>query len=166
MSLSVTTYEKNIKKITFVEVRFFIIMPPPDVRRIIGSKIHALAKHVTSEQECRRLFGSNWSTKLVEGEVVSSYDGRKPGGGRANWIVVGKYIVQNREKTVQLNIRSVKKGPVTPKSPTETPIVAAAVPIAEPVVAEDNPVENGMSTFAPLSQHLPLLTLLSSVHSI
>ena len=118
-------------------------MPPPDVRRIIGSKIHALAKHVTSDQECRRLFGSNWSTKLVEGEVVSCHDGRKAGGARANWIVVGKYIIIEREKTVSLNIRSVKKGPVTPDPPIETPIVAPAAPIAPPV-AEDNPAENGM----------------------
>ena len=118
-------------------------MPPPDTRRVIGSKIHALAKHVTSDQECRRLFGSNWSTKLVKGEVVSSRDARKPGGARANWIVNGKYIVQNREKTVQLNIRSVKKGPVTPDPPIETPIVAPAVTIAPPV-AEEIPVENGM----------------------
>ena len=82
------------------------------------------------------------------------------------WIVVGKYIVQNNEKTVQLNIRSVKKGPVTPDHPIETHIVAAAVPIAQPVVAEDDPIENGMSTFAPLSQNLPLLTRLSPVHYI
>ena len=67
---------------------------------------------------------------------------------------------------MQLNIRSVKNEPVTPDPPIETPIIAAVVPIAEPIVAEDNTVENGMSTFAPLSQHLPLLTLLSSVHSI
>ena len=118
-------------------------MPPPDVRRIIGSKIHALAKHVTSDQECRRLFGSNWSSKLVDGVVVSSHDGRKAGGARANWIVVGKYTVIEREKTVPLNIRSVKKGPVTPDPPIETPIVAPAVTIAPPV-AEEIPVENGM----------------------
>ena len=94
MYLSVTTH-KNIapEKSQLLRYNSFDNMPPPDVRRIIGSKIHALAKHVTSDQECRRLFGSNWSTKLVEGEVVSSHDGRKPGGARANWIIVGKYIV-------------------------------------------------------------------------
>ena len=72
-----------------------------------------------------------------------SHDGRKPGDACANWIIVGKYIVQHSEKKVQLNIRSVKKGPVTPDHPIETPIVAPAAPIAPPV-AEDNPAENGM----------------------
>ena len=74
---------------------------------------------------------------------MSCHDGRKAGGARANWIVVGKYIIIEREKTVSLNIRSVKKGPVTPDPPIETPIVAPAAPIAPPV-AEDNPAENGM----------------------
>ena len=141
-------------------------MPPPDVRRVIGSKIHALAQHITSHQECRRLFGANWSTKLVEGEVVSSHDGRKAGAPRANWIVVGKYIIQNREKVVPLNIRSVKKGPIPPDPPVEPPAVTAAVPIAEPVVAEQTAIENGTSIFAASSQHLPLLKLLSSVHQL
>ena len=60
---------------------------------------------------------------------MSSHDGRKPGGARANWIIVGKYIVVHSEKTVQLNIRSVKKG-VSPSHPIETPVIAAAVPVA------------------------------------
>ena len=97
---------------------------------------------------------------------MSSHDGRKPGGARANWIIVGKYIVQHSEKTVQLNIRSVKKGPVSPSHPIETPVIAAAVPVAQPVPAEDYPIESGTSTFAPSSQNLPLLTLVSPVHSI
>ena len=67
---------------------------------------------------------------------------------------------------MQLNIRSVKKGPVTPSHPIETPVIAAAVLVAQPVAAEDNPIENGTSTFAPSSQNLPLLTLVSPVHSV
>ena len=41
-----------------------------DPRRVVGGQVHALAKHVTAEAECRRLFGSNWNQKLVDGEVV------------------------------------------------------------------------------------------------
>ena len=146
-------------------------MPPPDTRRVIGSKIHALAKHVTSDQECRRLFGSNWSTKLVKGEVVSRRDARKPGGARANWSIVGNYIVQNVEKTKELNIRSVKKGRVNPSNPIQTPVIVVAEPVAQPIAAEENTreesaIENGTSIITRSPKNLPLLTLSPSFHSI
>ena len=55
-----------------------------DPRKIIGMEIHAYAKHVTSEAECTRLFGSNASTRLVNGVTVGCCNIREPGGNRAN----------------------------------------------------------------------------------
>ena len=88
-------------------------MPRIDRRRIVGNPIHALAKHVTSDAECKRLFGSFWSKKLVNGVVLDVRDGRRAGSNRANWIINGKYFIQGREKVRELNIRSVKDGNIS-----------------------------------------------------
>jgi hypothetical protein len=40
-----------------------------DIRRIVGSVVHAKAIHVTNEAECGRRYGRNKSTKLVQGHV-------------------------------------------------------------------------------------------------
>ena len=85
-------------------------MPRIDRRRIVGNPIHALAKHVTSDAECKRLFGSFWSKKLVNGVVLDACNGRRAGSNRANWIINGKYFIQGREKVRELNIQSVKDG--------------------------------------------------------
>ena len=98
---------------------------------------------------------------------MSSRDARKPGGARANWSIVGNYIVQNVEKTKELNIRSVKKGPVTPSNP----VIVVAEPVAQPIAAEEitreeSAIENGTSIITRSPTNLPLLTLSSSFHSI
>ena len=85
-------------------------MPRIDRRRIVGTKIHAYAKHVTSEAMCKRLYGSNWDKKFVDGVVLEARDGRRAGGNRANWLIKGFYIFQGRRKVTELNIRSVKEG--------------------------------------------------------
>ena len=40
-------------------------MTRTDERLVVGGQVHALAKHVTSEAETKRLCGSNWKTKFV-----------------------------------------------------------------------------------------------------
>ena len=65
-----------------------------DERRVIGARVEALARHVTSESETRRLYGSNWKTKLVSGTVVSFRDqneGMEGRGKRKNWLVTADY---------------------------------------------------------------------------
>ena len=47
-------------------------MPRVDRRRVVGTGIHAYAKHVISEPMCKRLFGSNWNKKLVDGVVLET----------------------------------------------------------------------------------------------
>jgi hypothetical protein len=39
-------------------------------RKVVGNRIRAKAKHVTSDVECKRRYGSNWKTKMLYGVVV------------------------------------------------------------------------------------------------
>jgi len=95
-----------------------------DERRVIGARVEALARHVTSESETRRLYGSNWKTKLVSGTVVSFRDqneGMEGHGKRKNWLVTADYEMPGRKKRCELNIRSVKKANQAPAPTEETP---------------------------------------------
>jgi len=49
---------------------------PQDPRLVIGNQVHALARHVTHESHAKRLFGSNWKTKLVTGTFLPPTWGR------------------------------------------------------------------------------------------
>ena len=98
--------------------------------------MHALAKHVTSEAECRRLFGSNWNQKLVDGEVVD-VSRELTAAGRLNYFIQAKYTIQGRTKTKKLNIRSVRKGHQQPPSATDAPS-PPTVPTANATTTGDN----------------------------
>jgi hypothetical protein len=43
-----------------------------DRRRVVGARVHAKALLVTSEEECRRRYGSLQGTKMVSGTVVDA----------------------------------------------------------------------------------------------
>jgi hypothetical protein len=42
-----------------------------DPRKVVGNHIREKAKHVTSDAECKRRYGSNWNTKTLYGVVVN-----------------------------------------------------------------------------------------------
>ena len=85
-----------------------------DPRKRIGTEVHAYAKHVTSEAECARLFGSNASTRLVNGVTVGCRNIREPGGNRENWKVIAVYKINTfTRKQKALNIKPVKLRKIT-----------------------------------------------------
>ena len=123
---------------------------PTDLRRVAGSKVQALAKHVTSDAECKRLFGSNWDTKLLPGVVISAVSKTLPGRSRASWLIVARYVVTGqREKEVELNSRSVKLAPTDPPPPaaaTDPPPPAATDPPPPPPTNPQSTIVTGTQT--------------------
>ena len=85
-------------------------MAPIDPIRFMGGKVRDLAKHCTQPSECRRLFGLNWASKLVNGTVVQFYDRVIPGNTRPSNFIVATFIILGTDKKKDLKKRSVKKG--------------------------------------------------------
>jgi hypothetical protein len=82
-----------------------------DIRRIVGSVVHAKAIHVTKEAECRRCYGRNKSTKLVQGHVVEVHNGLSRTGRSQCFLTCDFDFGLGVSKRKKLNIRSVKLGP-------------------------------------------------------
>lgn len=57
--------------------------PASDGRRTGGAQIEVLAISVTSEAECKRLYGNNWRVKKIYGFVISSHFLKPEFGSRA-----------------------------------------------------------------------------------
>ena len=56
-------------------------MAGDDPRKVIGARVTTRAKLITSEAECKRRYGSNWATKVVEGivrEVIRTEQKNEP----------------------------------------------------------------------------------------
>lgn len=110
-----------------------------DQRRVIGAVIHAKACHVTSAQECRRRFGANWKTKLVQGVVRAVEDALTP-NNRTTTTIQGRYWLDaDTFRDVSINIRSVIAGPI----PEEDGIIpnepGNPIPVAPPEAALEAP---------------------------
>jgi hypothetical protein len=56
--------------------------PAADERTVVGSAVHARAKFVTAEAECKRRYGANFKTKEVDGIVLSAENKKLPGNTR------------------------------------------------------------------------------------
>ena len=85
-------------------------MPPTDPRKSVGANAHALAKHVTSDAECKRLYGALWHSKYVNGvvdEVISELTtmNRKRTGINNTFII---NTLTSKKKKIHLG--SIKKG--------------------------------------------------------
>ena len=71
--------------------------------------MHALDNHFTHPYECRRLFGSNWASKLVNGIFVEFYDQVITGNTRPSTFIVDKFIILGTQNTKDMNKISVRK---------------------------------------------------------
>jgi hypothetical protein len=65
-------------------------MASTDEKRRFGCRIHAKASQITSESECRRLFGINCNSKMVNGAVKSAVQRPSP-TDRLMWYVTAAY---------------------------------------------------------------------------
>jgi hypothetical protein len=62
-----------------------------DLRKVIGNYIRANAKHVTSDDECMRRYGSNWNTKMLYGVVVDVENIINPTTKTSKTMITGTY---------------------------------------------------------------------------
>ena len=99
----------------------------PDPRTVVGSFIRAKACHVTSHAECRRLYGSNWNTKMVRGTVIRAFQ-QSSVTIRRYWYVVANYeLTLDKRKEKELQVRSVVEDTpilVTTETTTQDPVAA------------------------------------------
>ena len=90
----------------------YLIPRATDARKITWSRIHVLAKLVTHESECKRLFGpNNWDQSFINGTVVECIDKCGANSQRANYLVDAHFsVVGEVTKVATVSIRSVKNG--------------------------------------------------------
>jgi hypothetical protein len=112
----------------------------PDLRRVVGSRVHAKAHHVTAHAECARRYGAAKTTKLIGGTVLEADEAQKPGNSRSSWFITAEYdLGGGTVKRARLNTRSVKLGnphSLAPPPLTTPPIAPAASPIAPPALPD------------------------------
>jgi hypothetical protein len=111
-----------------------------DPRRVVGTRVHAKALHVTSEAECRRRYGSLQGTKLVSGTVVDVEISKT--GQRANVIITKDFnLGPSFVKRKRLNGCSVYAG----EAPAHIPSAADAQGICQdPLLSRK--ISNKMTT--------------------
>ena len=79
-----------------------------DPRQQIGNAVHTRASLVTSAAECKRLYGSLWKSKKLNGTVVSvevSMD-----SGRRQTSITADWLIQDRIKRHALKLVNMKSG--------------------------------------------------------
>ena len=84
----------------------------PNLRRVVGTRVHAKALHdVTAHAECARRYGAAKSTKLLGGTVLKADKVQKPGNSRTSWFITAEYALGGGTiKRARLNTWSVKLG--------------------------------------------------------
>jgi hypothetical protein len=63
----------------------------PNLRQVVGTRVHAKALHVTAHAECARRYGAAKSTKLLGGTVLEADEVQKPGNSWTFWFITAKY---------------------------------------------------------------------------
>ncbi len=135
-----------------------------DTRRIIGSRVHAKALHVTNNAECSRRYGAGKTTKKLPGTVVQAEEVQKAGNSRLSWFITADYDLGGGDiKRARLNIRSVKSGeipplvPVVPPVPPAPPIPPPAPPIPPeaPLAPPVEPAPGDQGNNERLGEELP-----------
>jgi hypothetical protein len=118
----------------------------PDSRRVVGSKVHAKALHVTNLAECSRRYGAGKKTKLLSGTVLEAKETQKEGNSRMSWFITADYDLGGGDiKRAQLNIRSVKSGEI----PSDGPLAPPAKPTV-PIPPTTPPIRSPITTTPPI----------------
>ncbi len=118
-------------------------MPSKTKKTVVGSRVQAKARNVTSESEAKRRYGINWDTKMVQGTVTKAFTKPSTTGKTQGWQIEAEYEFDGPnstvvKKTATLNIRSVKDVlPPTPVVATTIAAAAAAGQIHEPLTTSN-----------------------------
>jgi hypothetical protein len=104
-----------------------------DIRRIVGSQVHAKALHdVSNNAECSRRYGAGKTTKQLQGTVVEVEEVQRAGNSRLSCFITADFDLGGGDmKRVRLNIRSVKSGEIPPVVPLVDP-VTPPLPLQQP----------------------------------
>lgn len=143
-------------------------MPPKDdPRLLVGGIVHCKAHLVTSPQECKRLFGTQWNQIWLPGvvkEIVRGKDGKKT---TSKYSVVLFTFPSGKTKLVQKTTRQLFPGeaPSNPDLVVRDNLVARApfpqVPAPVTLQRKRTPVAEEDSILgAPLDDPVPSLTVL------
>ncbi|PXF49151.1 hypothetical protein BWQ96_01100 [Gracilariopsis chorda] len=81
---------------------------PSDPRLTVGNVVNTRATLITSDAECKRLFGSIWKTKCLIGNVVNVVDSIETGRHQTSVTVARELPI--RTKRCFINLCSLKMG--------------------------------------------------------
>ena len=108
-----------------------------DPRTVVGGRVHALACHVTSEAEAKRVYGSNWKSATVNGTVLEVRKRTKDNNKNGQTYVYASYMFPTEvSRQKELHLKSVKKF-----WPTDEPATTTVPPQSEvgPTINQPNP---------------------------
>ena len=92
-----------------------------DPRTVVGGKVRALACHVTSEAETKRVYGSNWKSATVNGTVLEVRKRTKDNNKNLQTYLYACYMFPTDvSQSKELHLKSVKKFWLTDKLATTT----------------------------------------------
>jgi hypothetical protein len=92
-----------------------------DIRRIVGSVVHAKAIHVTNKAEFGQRYGQNKLTKLVQGHVAEVQNGQSRTDRSQCFLTCDFDFGLGVSKRKKLSTRSVKLGPPPSAANSEIP---------------------------------------------
>ena len=102
--------------------------PKKDPRREVGAVVSSKVSVVTSDAECKRLFGSLWKTTIVTGVVKSVVTPPRGSGKQASLVV--DWSVGGMTKTKEVKVVNTKlvEGPTLHSTLSEAPSVDRSTP--------------------------------------
>ena len=137
-----------------------------DPRTVVGGKVHALACHVTSEAETKRVYGSNWKSATVNGTVLEVRKRTKANNKNLQTYVYASYMFPSEvSRSKELHLKSVKKfwptdepatttvPPPIQVGPTIDPPIPPPAPPAPPAQWE-SPTANQQPTNAAMEKEI------------
>ena len=142
-----TTTKRLLRPLTSRLVNMVI---PVDLRKVVGSTVHAKSIHVMAEAECNILYGSHKKAKMVQGVVINVFlqitkqkrkqlyvidDYKKPDG------------IVNRSR---IHIKSVVAGPVLVPFPVNLTATAPLLKATTTTIVPEN-----LSTSVPTDHSTP-----------
>ena len=112
-----------------------------DPRTVVGGKVHALACHVTSEAETKRVYGSNWKSATVNGTVLEVRKQTKDNKKNLQTYVYASYMFPSEvSRSKELHLKSVKKfWPTDEPATTTVPPPIQVGPTIDPPIPPPAP---------------------------
>jgi len=82
------------------------MVKPVDCRQVVGNRVLAPARQLTSISKCRRMYGAGWKTKMISGTVIRVIKER--GNKRMMTSIEAEWELADGNKVTSLRLCSVK----------------------------------------------------------